>query len=143
MEEPKDTIVTLTVDTENISDKNKNDTVYFTDNRECDPKENPGDPEHYVSTVDEGMSIIWTGFSKNGKDKVIVTFVEKKKDGKGGADILEDIALGDPKRNRDVVASIVKKYVEGYESYNVTLTINDDKKKVYTIDPKLQIKKRI
>lgn len=137
---PKDAVVQLTVATISIKEKPIESSVLFSDNM-GDPKEKPKDSKDYVTTVDRGKTITWTGVSKNGQDTVQIILVSKKKSG-GGSDILEEIALGDPKIDSVVVAKIKNKDIKGQESYNISFIINRDKASVYTIDPKLQIRKK-
>lgn len=138
---PKPTIITLTVDTENIQPTKEsiNNNVVFTDNQ-GDPAETPGRPDLYVSTVDKGSTCTWQGVAKNGRDTVNITVVAKKSTD-GGADILEEITLGDPINDPDVVATVKNLDIDGTESYNVSFIINKNMSQVYTVDPKLQIKK--
>jgi len=139
-----DTVVTLTVDTKNISQSNKNSSVVFTDNR-SDPAENPGDPKDYVSTVDLGKNITWSGVpdpnASNPGDSVQVIFVLKKPGSSGGADIL--------KQNYNpgttisgittVTANIKDKNQTGIESYYVIFTVNNDTGNPYIIDPQIKM----
>ncbi|WP_179007033.1 hypothetical protein [Winogradskyella forsetii] len=138
---PGNTVITLTVDTENIkpNEQSIKDNVVFTDNQ-SDPAENPGHPDAYVSTVIKGSSCTWQGVAKNGRDTINITDVAKKPVG-GGADILEEIALGDPFDDPKVTAKVKNKAITGPESYNVTFMINKNESQVYTIDPKLKMKR--
>ncbi|MDY2586595.1 hypothetical protein [Winogradskyella aquimaris] len=136
------TVITLTVDTDNIqpNEQSIKDNVVFTDNQ-SDPKENPGHPETYVSTVFKGSTCTWQGASKNGRDTVNITNVAKKsKD--GGADILAEITLGDPINDPKVTSTVKNEDIDGTESYFVTFIINKNTGQPYTVDPKLQIKKK-
>lgn len=139
-----DTAVTLTVDTKNISQSNKNLSVVFTDNR-SDPKEKKGDPKDYVSTVDIGKNITWSGApdpnsSKPG-DTVQVIFVLKKPGSSGGADILkENYNPGTTKAGiTTVTANIKGKNETGTESYYVIFTVNNDNSNPYIIDPQIKM----
>ncbi|WP_370391241.1 hypothetical protein [uncultured Winogradskyella sp.] len=138
---PGNTVITLTVDTENIQNNEQSikDNVVFSDNQ-SDPAENPGHPETYVSTVIKGSTCTWQGAAKNKRDKVNITLVAKKPVG-GGADILEEITLGDPINDPKVTATVKNADINDPESYNVSFIINDNTNQVYTVDPKLQIRK--
>lgn len=137
---PADTIITLTVDTDNIQNNEQSikDNVVFSDNQ-SDPAENPGHPEKYVSTVNKGHKCTWQGAAKNKRDKVNITVVAKKPVD-GGADILEEITLGDPINDPKVIATVKNADIKEPECYNVSFIINDNKKQVYTVDPRLKIK---
>ncbi|TCK69316.1 hypothetical protein DFQ05_0837 [Winogradskyella wandonensis] len=137
---PGNTVITLTVDTDNIqpNEQSIKDNVVFTDNQ-SDPAENPGHPEIYVSTVIKGSTCTWQGASKNGRDTINITVVAKKSLD-GGADILEEITLGDPINEPKVIAKVKNKDIKGPESYFVTFIINKNASQPYTVDPKLQMK---
>ena len=137
---PTPTVITLHVNTEKlISDPTNIDNyVVFTDNQGDDP-ETPGQPGNYVSTVNKGLSCEWQGVADNNIDKINFTDVSKKATG-GGADILEEIALGDPFDDPKVTASVKNKDIKGFEFYNVTFMINKNESQVYTIDPRLKMK---
>ncbi len=137
---PHKTIITLTVDTEKLiaDPTNKDKYVTFSDNQ-GDAAETPGQPGDYESTVIKGLSCEWQGVSVNKRDKVNITIVSKKATG-GGADILAEIALGDPFDDPKVTASVKNIDIKGFEYYNVTFMINKNESQVYTIDPKLKMK---
>jgi hypothetical protein len=137
---PHKTVITLTVDTENLiaDPANKNKYVTFSDNQ-GDAAETPGDPGDYESTVIKGLTCEWQGVAVNNRDKVNITDVSKKTEG-GGADILEEIALGDPFDEPKVIAKIKNKDIDGFEYYNVTFMINKNESLVYTIDPRIKMK---
>ncbi|WP_299116907.1 hypothetical protein [uncultured Winogradskyella sp.] len=137
---PGNTVITLTVDTDNIEPNRQsiNDNVVFTDNQ-GDPGENSGRPDLYVSTVNKGKNCTWQGVAKNGRDSINITDVAKKAVG-GGADILEEITLGDPINEPKVTSTVKSSIINGTESYNVTFIINKNANQVYTVDPKLKMK---
>jgi hypothetical protein len=137
--EPKDAIVLLTVDTVKIKEEPTDSCVLFSDNM-GDPKEKPGHSKEYITTVDKGKKITWEGVSTNGIDTINITLVSKKKKG-GGSDILEEITLGDPLTDPTVVAKIKNKDFKEPENYNISFIINKKEKEIYTLDPKLQIRK--
>lgn len=132
MADKKDTVITVTVDTENINENNINDCVVFSDNRD-DPPQAQGDPENYVSTVDKNMKAIWEGVSENGQDSVEITNVDLK--GDGDSKILKD--SNNSSTNGVVEAKIKDKYTSEEESYTLTFTINGDTS--YPVDPKLKM----
>ncbi|WP_178988485.1 hypothetical protein [Winogradskyella schleiferi] len=136
---PADTVITLTVDTDNIkpNEQSIKDNVVFTDNQ-SDPAENPGHPDKYVSTVNKGHKCTWQGAAKNKRDTINITVVAKKPVG-GGADILEEITLGDPINDPNVISTVKNSVITGTESYNVSFIINKNDSQVYTVDPKLRM----
>ncbi|MFD0976864.1 hypothetical protein [Salinimicrobium gaetbulicola] len=133
MEEKKDTVITVTVDTEKINLSNINQCVVFTDNRD-DPSQQPGDPENYVSTVDKNMKAIWEGVSENGTDSVQITNIDLK--GNDDPKILKDSHISST--NGIVEAKIKDKYESGEEAYKLTFTINNSNTS-YPVDPKLRM----
>lgn len=137
MGEKKDTVITVTVDTEKINQNNINQCVVFSDNRE-DPPQEPGDPENYVSTVDKNMNVIWEGVSENGTDSVEITNVDLKE--KGDPKILKDSQISST--NGVIEAKVKDKYVSGEEAYNLTFTINKGSDS-FPVDPKLKMSTEI
>lgn len=135
---PADTVITLTVDTDNIqpNEQSIKDNVVFTDNQ-SDPAENPGHPETYVSTVNQGKTCTWQGAAKNKRDTVNITVVAKKPN--GGADILSEITLGDPITDPKVTSTVQNKAITGEESYYVTFIINKNPSPAYTVDPRIKM----
>lgn len=136
---PGNTVITLTVDTENIKPNTAsiNENVVFSDNQ-SDPAENPGHPETYVSSVIKGSTCTWQGVAKNGRDTINITDVAKKPVG-GGADILSEITLGDPIKDPNVTSTVKNSDINGTESYNVSFIINKNDSQVYTVDPRLKM----
>lgn len=135
-----DTQVTLTVDTLNINQSNRNDCVTFSDNRN-DPAEHPGHPKDYVSTVDKGKNITWSGTpdpkSSLPADSVQIIYVLKKPGTSGGADILQnDYNPGD---GVTVQANIKDKDQTTNESYYIVFTVNNLTENPYIIDPQLKM----
>jgi len=140
---PHNTVITLTVDVDNlIADPDNVDKyVEFSDNQ-GDAPETPGQPGNYESTVIKGLACEWQGVVKDNKPgQINITDVSKKAVG-GGADILAEITLGDPFDDPKVTASVKNEDITGYEYYNVTFMINKNESLVYTIDPKLQMKRK-
>lgn len=135
---PADTVITLTVDTDNIqpNEQSIKDNVVFSDNQ-SDPAENPGHPDKYVSTVNKGKTCTWQGVAKNKRDTVNITVVAKKPN--GGADILSEITLGDPISDPKVTSTVKSTAVSGDESYSVTFIINKNPTPAYTVDPRLKM----
>lgn len=133
MGDKKDTVITVTVDTEKINKNNIDQCVVFSDNRD-DPPQNSNDPENYVSTVDKNMKAIWEGVSKNGKDSVQITNIDIKNGDQ--PKILKDSHITSD--NGVVEAKIKDKYVSGEEAYNLSFTINNGNTS-YPVDPKLKM----
>lgn len=136
---PTNTIITLEVDTDALiaNPSDINNCVVFSDNQ-SDPAETPGRPDLYVSTVNQGATCTWQGVAKNKRDKINITVVAKKTKG-GGADILEEITLGDPINDPNVVAKVKNAKISGEECYNVTFIINKNTSQSFKVDPRLKI----
>lgn len=133
MGEKKDTVITVTVDTEKINLQNIDQCVVFSDNRDDLPQQ-PGDPKNYVSTVDKNMKAIWEGVSENGTDSVQITDIDLKSS--DDPKILKDSHISST--NGIVEAKIKDKYESGEEAYNLTFTINNGDTS-YPVDPKLKM----
>lgn len=130
----KDTLITVTVDTENINNGNIDECVTFSDDRNDTPQK-PGKPGDYVSTVDKDKNVTWVGVSVNGTDTVSISTVNRKKSG-GGAEIMKH-ADNSSKGDGKVEAKIKDKHVTGEELYDLTFQINGDV--TYPVDPKLKM----
>lgn len=128
---PTNTIITLTVDTANINETNKNLMITFTDDQ--GDTETPGQPGQFESVVNKNSTITWKGVAKNGTDTISITDVSKKTTG-GGSDILQEI--GNPK-DGIVTARVKNQQVTGDEFYNISLDVSGT---VYTIDPRLKMR---
>lgn len=134
----QDTTVTLTVDTATITEQTKNTAVVFSDDR-GDAAETPGDPANYVSTVNKNYKVCWTGVGKNNTGTVQITGVAKE----GGSEIMKNIKQ-DPNNSMNWQAKIKTDGSDGdTESYTITIKVDNDDTKVFTIDPKLKISTRI
>lgn len=135
---PTNTTVTLTVDTNGITEANKNDKVVFTDDQ-SDPVENPGHPETYLSTVNKGARIIFKGVPKSGSDQINITSVVKK--ASGGSDILVQPIAGatnNPNGGDSLTAVVAGQQITGDEYYTVSFNINGNPPE-YPIDPKIKM----
>ena len=140
---PHKTVITLAVDVDNLiaDPANIDNYVTFSDNQ-GDDAETPGQPGNYVSTVIKGLTCEWQGVVKDNKPgEINITDVSKKSED-GGADILEEIALGDPFDDPKVIAKVKNKDITGFEYYNVTFMINKNESLVYTIDPRLKMREK-
>ena len=130
----KDTNITLTVDTATISESTKNTAVVFSDDR-GDLGETPGDPANYVSSVNKNYKVIWSGVGLNNVGTVQITNVAKE----GGSEIMNNIKET-PNNNMTWQAKIKSDASDNAEeSYTITIKVNNDPSKVFTIDPKLRI----
>lgn len=133
----KDTNITLTVDTATITEATKNTAVVFSDDR-GDAAETPGDPANYVSSVNKNYKVVWTGVGKNNVGTVQITGVAKE----GGSEIMTNIKET-PNNNMTWQAKIKPDASDNdEESYTITIKVNNDSSKVFTIDPKLKISTR-
>ncbi|MBT8260907.1 MAG: hypothetical protein HKO92_07720 [Flavobacteriaceae bacterium] len=130
----KDTNITLTVDTASITESTKNTAVVFSDDR-GDAAETPGDPANYVSSVNKNYKVIWTGVGKDNVGTVQITNVSKE----GGSEIMTNIKQT-PNNSMTWQAKIKPDASDNdEESYTITIKVNNDSSKVFTIDPKLRI----
>lgn len=114
----KDTKVTLTVNTDTITETTKNTAVGFTDNR--GDTEIPGDPQNYVSWVDKNKKITWEALALNGTTPVFIQNVKKD----GGSAIMEQI--GRDNAHNKYKAKIKNKDYDppnDTESYSITISI--------------------
>ena len=133
----KDTTVTLTVDTTAITDLTKNTAVVFSDDR-GDDAETPGDPANYTSSVNKNYKVHWTGVGKNNTGTVQITGVAKE----GGSEIMKNIKQ-DPNNSMNWQAKIKDDAADdAEESYTITIKVDNDDSKIFTIDPKLKISTR-
>ena len=140
---PHKTVITLTVDADNLiaDPENIDNYVTFSDNQ-GDPAETKGQPGNYVSTVIKGLTCEWQGVVADNKPgQINITDVSKKSEG-GGADILEEIALGDPFDDPKVIAKVKNNDIKGFEYYNFTFMINKKESQDYTIDPRLTMREK-
>ncbi|MDO1500563.1 hypothetical protein Q2T40_10520 [Winogradskyella maritima] len=81
--------ITVTVDTENITEANKKLMVVFSQGL-GGPVEDPGHPENYTSEVQKNQKLTWTAVAKNGQTPVFFQNV-KHEDGKS---IMKEIKRG-------------------------------------------------
>ncbi len=116
----KDPIVTLTVDTDNISELNKNNAVEFTDNV-GDPKETPGDPDSYVTSISPNQTISWLVKAQNASTPIVIQNIQKE----FGFDLIEH-----PKRG--MISNTYSAHVKDdnsikvgdSESYSITISLS-------------------
>ena len=137
---PGNTVITLTVTTAGLTtdQTNINNHVVFTDNQ-SDPKENPGHPDTYLSTINKGKICQWRGVSNPAGDKINIIKVTKKDDGGNNLLMLPIPAgVGDDGSAKILTAQISEKALTGDELYTVTFTINDDPTE-YPVDPKIRM----
>ena len=87
--QPNPINITVTVDTDNITEANKNTTVVFSQGL-GGPVEQPGHPENYTSEVEKNQKIIWTAVPKN--SNTVVFFQNVKHE--GGKPIMRSIKRG-------------------------------------------------
>lgn len=128
----QNTNITVTVDTKNINQGNKDKHVSFSDNRGGTQPD--GQPENFLSKVSKNMKVVWEGKSVNGTDSIEIVEVSRNAS-KGGVEILEN---SKNKGENGKVEAKVKDYeVKGDEIYDITFTINGEAS--FTIDPKLRM----
>lgn len=135
---PTNTTVTLTVETNGITQGNKNDHVTFTDDQ-GDPGENKGHPDLYVSTVNKGARITFKGVPKSGSDTINITSVVKKPTSTN--DILVQPIAGatnNPNGGDELTAVVAGRQITGNEYYTVSFNINGGPE--FPIDPQLKMR---
>lgn len=134
---PKDTWIYLTVDTKNINERNIDEMVVFSDDRD-DPPQEPGNPKDYVSTISPGMKVYWQGLVRDSESEDIIEITEVNvKDGKDQWKLLESV--GPEKGNKGVRVGKVKgKQIDGQESYYVRFRI-EGRKSEFEVDPKIRM----
>lgn len=135
-EEGEDTYVVVTVDTENINEDNLNTTVFFTDSR-SNSTSNVSSPENHIALVDKNRRIFWSGRTLENTGEII-EIVEVYRKEEGGEFILVR-TYTDPEMEGFVIGDIRSDYVEGFEFYNLVLTIYGETERTFIIDPKLQM----
>ncbi|MCH4824393.1 hypothetical protein ML462_14565 [Gramella lutea] len=135
-EEGEDTYVVVTVDTENINEDNLNTTVFFTDSR-SNSTSNVSSPENHIALVDKNRKIFWSGRTLENTGEII-EIVEIYRKEEGGEFILVR-TYTDPEMEGFVIGDIRSDYVEGFEFYNLILTIYGETERTFVIDPKLQM----
>lgn len=116
MSNPRDTNVTVTVDTDNINQTNKKCMVVFSDDF-GDPLGPPCDPANYISSVNKNQKITWTAIAKNGVTPVFFQNVKAE----DGAKILKDLRRGDG--NNKYTAKIKGKNINDGETEDYSITI--------------------
>lgn len=130
----KDTNVLLTVDTENITEENKNESVFISDDR----SDNRALPSQHVAEVDKNMKIYWSAEALDPASGITVDVVEIFRKPEGGAEILDGV-FRDPNKDGVVMGKIKNKKVSGMEYYNIVIRVNGDTPQTYVIDPKLKM----
>ncbi|MCB0399516.1 MAG: hypothetical protein KDD26_07815 [Winogradskyella sp.] len=89
MSKPTPINITVTVDTENITEENKNYAVVFSQGL-GGPIEQPGHPENYTSQVEKNQEITWTAVPLSGNTEVFFQDVKHK----SGKEIMQTIKRG-------------------------------------------------
>jgi hypothetical protein len=130
------TVIFILVDTNGITENNKNSKIYLFDDE--GQSEKPGDPKNYIASVGKNKKVVWMihpdPFEKK-SSKVSLLKISKKKLTKKNAHILKKKSYKVDKKGR-VVGRTVDKKVKGEESYNISLKVG---KKTFVIDPKLRM----
>lgn len=146
----KDTNITVTIDTKNITINNLESTVIFKDDRGGNEgSENPPNSSNYFSYVDKGKNVVWIGIvnpdSHDPGDSVTLLCVFINPNNKGGDLLKKDAYIAD---NGSIPATVKEnptkkddKYPD--ENYYLVFMVNKANEtnphKIYTIDPKLRI----
>lgn len=134
----KNTVIYVTVDTKKINERNIDQHVVFSDDRD-DPPQVPGKPQDYVSTINPGMKVYWRGEVKDrdSGDKIEITEVVSKE----GNDKWKLLDKVEPEQgNKGVrVGKVKSNFIDGEESYSVKFRINGGSGNEYMVDPKLRM----
>lgn len=133
----EDTHVLLTVDTDNISEETKNESVSLSDNR-SDSTENSELPSEHIALVDKNMKIYWSAKALDPESGITIDVLEIFRKPDGGAEILEAV-FRDPNKDGIVIGKIKNKKITGLEYYNILIRVNGDTPKTFLIDPKLKM----
>lgn len=130
----KDTVITLTVDTENINQENILSSVSLSDNQ-GGSGQNPID---YTTPIDPGTSVSWDGVPVNpdAGHKVLITRIQVK--GEQGSKVLKK---GRYTGNGRVNGNAKDNYTEGIDSYSISFKVikGGDRPDDYILDPKLKM----
>ena len=125
------TIVTVTVDTQNITPSTINENVVFTDNHGA--TQPTDDPENFLSVVDPGTEIEWRGVPLIGTSEITMKVINKVT----GPDIMEPGTMTFP--GRDAKCDIASSYIHGIEKYYLKFEVGGVE---YPVDPKLRMRRR-
>ena len=130
----KDTIITLTVDTENINQNNIPGSVSLSDNQGGSGQS----PTDYTTPIDPGTRVSWDGVPANPDSghKVLITQIEVKCD-QGSRVLKKGRYTG---RGR-VNGNAKDNYVEGLDSYSISFKVikGGGRPNDYVLDPKLKM----
>ncbi|MBD09748.1 MAG: hypothetical protein CMC68_03185 [Flavobacteriaceae bacterium] len=119
MSNPTPINITVTVDTDNITEENKNYAVVFSQGL-GGPIEQPGHPENYTSQVEKNQNIIWTAVPLSGNTEVFFQDVKHK----SGKEIMQTIKRGD---GHNVFTAKIKNgnfNPDDEEKYSITIGLN-------------------
>lgn len=132
MSDPKQIVITMTVTSKNLNEKNIENQVVFSDDHGA--RQN-GSTKDFTSKVKKNQKLIWRGnFSdSNGEDDKVEIIEVSRKTKNGGAELLDHTK---PKGDGTVEGKIKDKDMTGTENYNVQFRINGT---VYVVDPKLEM----
>jgi hypothetical protein len=132
-QEGKETIITVTVDTENITEDNVLDYVSLSDNQ---GGEGPN-PTEYTTPVDPGERIKWQGEPADpySDQKVKITKIVVK------GDAPPSVLRSGSYRGLNVVRGRAKESSDGgVDSYSITFKIvGGDRAREFTFDPKIKM----
>ena len=116
----QDTNITVTVDTDTITEQNKNIKVEFKDDRN-DPVGIIGRPEDFESVVDKNQKITWTAIAKNGLTPVFIESVKRE----SGSEIMQQISRGNsPNKFRAKIKNQDFVPPNDTENYSITIGLN-------------------
>lgn len=122
MSKPTDEIIdiTVTVDTDNLNDQNKNEKIVFSDGL-GGPPEKPGEPENYQIEVENNQIVTWTAKLKNpGNTAIFFQNVKHEK----GEHIMKEIKRGNGHNIYTAKVKYdkaVKKGDDVTENYSITI----------------------
>ena len=133
----KDTNVLLTVDTENITQENYEETVFISDDRSENSQGNQKPSEH-IALVDKNMKIYWSAEPLDPETGTTVDVLGIYRKTNGGAEILDGV-FRDPNKDGIVMGKIKNKKVQGMENYNILIRVNGETPETFIIDPKIRM----
>jgi hypothetical protein len=126
MPQPKDVLVTVTVDTETITQENVNQTIVMTDDN-GGKDQTPGDSCTFLSKINKGAQVTFQVVAKDGRSEV--AFSAFTKNGQG-PNVLNPM----PKApNWKATVSGAQK---DKEAYDITVNVSGTD---YTLDPGVQV----
>ncbi|WP_353779997.1 hypothetical protein [Winogradskyella sp. 3972H.M.0a.05] len=142
MDKLPEVTITMTVDVNSLeSDPVVKNSVNILDNLN-DRDDVPGDSSTFDTVADSHSKIYWKAQSMNGVDTIHIDLIYINK---GQPDPFQDPPgeLVDGSGEWFAIAKDVGYYQDIDSEYSIRFYVNGNHKKKYTIDPKLQIRKKL